>query len=116
MFLPRLARRQLSSSFPNALVGFIALLHLYSNLCSEHFCPRLFILVFFQDSQSSTSGSNSTCALGLVQVFQQCLSPPHRSPCSGVAKMLLAPCALLGVLNHHFAAEDIHRHTAGRGL
>lgn len=116
MFLPQLVRQQLSSSFPNALVGFIALLHLYSNLCSEHFCPRLFVLVFFQDSQSGPSGSSSTCASGLVQVFWQCLSPPLCSPCSGMAKMLLAPYALLRELNHRFAAEDRHRHAAGRGL
>lgn len=53
---------RLSASFPNTLTGFIAFLHLLSNLCSEHFCPRLFVLVFFQDSQKGPSGSGGTSA------------------------------------------------------
>lgn len=41
----------LSAAFPSVLVGFIAF-HLLSHLLSEHFCPRLFVLGLFQDSQS----------------------------------------------------------------
>lgn len=50
---------RLSASSPKALTGFTAFLHL-SNLCCEHFCPHLFVLVFFQDSPNSPSGSDGT--------------------------------------------------------
>lgn len=94
---------RLSASFPNALVGFIAFLHLLSNLCSEHFCPRLFILVFFQDSQSCPSGSGSTSVGSTVR-------PHAAAPSAGMGEMLHdALSTLLGQFNHHFTAADTDR-------
>lgn len=97
---------RLSASFPNALVGFIAFLHLLSNLCSEHFCPRLFILVFFQDSQSCPSGSGSTSVGSTIRPYAAAPSP-------GMGKMLHdAPSTLLRQFNHHFTAADTDRQQA----
>lgn len=111
------------AAFPRALVGFIAF-HLLSHLCSEHFCPRLFVLGLFQDSQGGHVGSGSTshppCSPTERRHRAGCspclLSQPHHPPQAHEGFGCLRDCATLQSLSHLQPGKLRHgMHTEGLG-